>query len=435
MHRAFGLVAAVLVVGCGGSSATRSGSGGAAGNANGGAQGVDASATGGIGVVGGAGGSVSVGGAGGKASGGGGGNAAAGSAGGKASGGAGGIGGAGGAGGAAGAAMAAIPVKAVKGINPLAMAIGSDGNIWFTEEAQAQVGRLTPDGTETFFPTTDWAQAITRGPDGNIWITEADIDPTTAYVAKMTTDGTVTEYELPAISGGRNPNSIITGPDGNMWWSDDQGYVGKDTLDGQTTQYAVGMSADFITVGKDGNLWFVNFRPGHTSAMLVSVDLQGTILTQVPFTCSAGGISSMALGPDGNFWLTEKIVTDTTTNAETAGYLARLTPSGVMTPFQLPVHTGATGEPLAIVSEPDGLLWFLDAVSPTLNPFLASITPTGTITEYPLKQTPSGYTLVLNAMAPGLDGKTLWFIGESWIGSYLPIDLGGGSPVDAGTRG
>jgi streptogramin lyase len=332
--------------------------------------------------------------------------------------------------------MAAIPIKAVKGINPEAMAIGSDGNIWFTELAQAQVGRLTPAGTVTFFPTTDSGQAITRGPDGNIWFTEADIAPTTAYVANIAPDGTLTEYELPAVNGGRNPNSIITGPDGNLWWSDGQGYVGKDTLNGQTTQYAVGMSAAFITIGKDGNLWFLSFRQGHTSAMLVSVDLQGTILTQVPFTCSAGGISSMALGPDGNFWLTEGIVTDTITSAVVAaGFVARLTPVGVVTPFQLPVHTGSTGEPVAIVPEPDGMLWFLDSLSPALNPFLASITPTGTITEYPLKQSPSGSTLYLNAMAAGLDGKTLWFIGQSWLGTYLPIDLGGGSVVDAGARG
>lgn len=442
VRRILGIVMPLLLIGCGsGGGSKSSGSGGAggdgvagggghggvgsggAGNAGAGGSNGGALATGGNPLVGGSGGSASLGGAGGEASGG-----AGGSSGGR------GAPGTGGAGGAAGAPTSPIVAKGTSmSISPNAIAVGSDGNVWFTELIQAHVGRMTPDGTVTLYPTTDWGETLTRGPDGNIWLTEADIEPTTAYIAKITPAGVLTEYELPAVVGGRGPDTLITGPDGNLWWADTQGYVANDTTEGQTTQYATG-PAGFITVGKDGNLWFLTSHNFASTATLVSADLQGNILSQVPFTCSAGGITGMTQGPDGNFWIAENDTYDSTTQTYTdTGFVGRLTPAGALTQFPLPVDAGHEYSfPRDILAEPDGLLWFAQYANGTLD----SITTDGVLTKYQTKY-PVGTSLMdldPAALTVGLDGKTLWFAGSNGVGSFLPADLGGGATPDGGAR-
>src|SRR5215470_7292493 len=47
---------------------------------------------------------------------------------------------------------------------------GADGNVWFTDPAQSEVGRISPSGQVTEFATPgNPAGAITAGLDGNIW--------------------------------------------------------------------------------------------------------------------------------------------------------------------------------------------------------------------------------------------------------------------------
>jgi streptogramin lyase len=48
---------------------------------------------------------------------------------------------------------------------------GADGNLWFTQSSG--IGRITPDGTYTAFGVGEVTPfAITRGADGNVWFTE-----------------------------------------------------------------------------------------------------------------------------------------------------------------------------------------------------------------------------------------------------------------------
>jgi virginiamycin B lyase len=54
---------------------------------------------------------------------------------------------------------------------------GPDGNLWFINAVNNQIGRITPSGaiTEFAIPTANslpWA--ITAGPDGNLWFTEGE---------------------------------------------------------------------------------------------------------------------------------------------------------------------------------------------------------------------------------------------------------------------
>ena len=77
-------------------------------------------------------------------------------------------------------------------VMPIGIALGADGNFWFTEKAANRVGRISPDGTiaEFAMPTAKASpDGIALGPDGNIWCSEGNID----RLARVTPDGRVSE--------------------------------------------------------------------------------------------------------------------------------------------------------------------------------------------------------------------------------------------------
>lgn len=114
---------------------------------------------------------------------------------------------------------------------PLDIAPGHDGSLWFTETKADKIARITPDGRITEFGagiTKGAAPAfITRGHDGNIWFTEGFATdgtgpaPTKVQIGRITPHGKVTEF-----SEGLNPadgiNYITAGPDGNVWFTQDR---------------------------------------------------------------------------------------------------------------------------------------------------------------------------------------------------------------------
>lgn len=72
------------------------------------------------------------------------------------------------------------------------------------------VGRIDRNGSITPFPYTDFTEDIAPGPDGNLWFTDAD-DHQIGRITPAT--GIVTVF--PGGSG----LGITTGPDGNLWFT------------------------------------------------------------------------------------------------------------------------------------------------------------------------------------------------------------------------
>ena len=98
---------------------------------------------------------------------------------------------------------------------PEGITVGSDGNLWFTE--QARVARITPTGaiSEFTLPIEEdtLLYAIAGLPDGILWFT----DQGGGKVDKITTSGAITEYKVtPKYKwlGG-----IVLGPDGHVWFT------------------------------------------------------------------------------------------------------------------------------------------------------------------------------------------------------------------------
>src|SRR2546426_12682779 len=83
------------------------------------------------------------------------------------------------------------------GAEPTAIAAGPDGNLWFTEFAGNQIGRMTPAGGLTVYPLTagnSGPRGMTAGPDGNLWFTER----TANQIGRITPPGTIAEVAVPA---------------------------------------------------------------------------------------------------------------------------------------------------------------------------------------------------------------------------------------------
>lgn len=100
---------------------------------------------------------------------------------------------------------------------PSFIVTGPDGNLWFTEFAGNQIGRITPMGvlTEYPVPTSDSRPVgLAVGSDNNLWFTEQQGNK----IGRITPNGTITEF--PVKTAAATPDYILSGPDGNLWFTE-----------------------------------------------------------------------------------------------------------------------------------------------------------------------------------------------------------------------
>lgn len=228
-----------------------------------------------------------------------------------------------------------------------------------------------------------YTTAIAPGRDGNIWFTEY-----AGAIGKITPSGKVTEY------GGSldSPDGIAAGPDGNMWFVEQgNGDVGKITRKGVITRYATGAEdPGSIAAGPDGNMWFTD--DNHNKI--------GKITPAGSVTEYGGRIqspNSITRGPDGNMWFTEK------------GKIGKITPAGKITEYG-----GTLDSPDKIALGPDHRLWFVKWGRGRIG----AISTNGKVTLY-------GQNLDwVRSITAGADGN-LWFTQET------TLDLGGVVTMDS----
>jgi len=159
-----------------------------------------------------------------------------------------------------------LPTSAFPNFEPMMIAAGPDGNLWFTAQGldlngtydgQDFVVKITTSGVMTQFPIpTAHARALTivKGPDGNLWFCESNANK----IGKITTSGVITEYTLP--HSGSGPNGLTVGPDNELWFTEyNRKMIGRLTTTGSESEYPVpsGASPDNIAPGADGTLYFV----------------------------------------------------------------------------------------------------------------------------------------------------------------------------------
>jgi streptogramin lyase len=277
-----------------------------------------------------------------------------------------------------------------EGAGPSAITVGPDGLIWFLERAEIAVARRNSDGSIDEF---DWPigtgsmSDIVAGPDDNLWF--VDFNPP-GRIGRATVDGVVTEVATGGVTAGftaGNVQSIVAGPDGNLWIT--RPFVANGVLritpGGVVTEFAapVGIQPRGIVVAEDGNMY------------VTSDDAAGTILrvttAGVVTTVATGGVtpgftagrfpSDITLGPDGNLWFL------------IAGGVARMTTDGEVTEFDAP-----TADPfLTDITSACDSLWISQAEEDNSDSALLRVTTDGEFTTFtdglPTDSSPDGVTL------------------------------------------
>jgi virginiamycin B lyase len=291
---------------------------------------------------------------------------------------------------------ALVSLAATLGLTGVVAACGSDGGPSSADAGPSEAGA----GDATLNDSSSDVDGAVPGfdaPPEAEPTSDAAVDAADASVCLPPAgDAAVVDFAVPSVDGGSaaQPLRIARGPDGEVWFTESNAArLVRTDATGVMTQVpllAQSSPASGITVGPDGALWFT--EPAARKVGRVSED--GGI-TELALAASDGGTMvpiEIATGPDGNLWIT--LLGDV---------VARVTPAGVATAFDVSVDAGAL-EPSVIVAGPDGNLWFASAGLP----MISRITTAGVVTHYGVSGRSFG-------VAAGADGA-LWFTTTQGLG-------------------
>ena len=115
---------------------------------------------------------------------------------------------------------------------PAMMTLGADGSVWFTQPQAGKIGRITPDGYVTEFPlpAAGVPLGIASGVDKNLWVTVIRAQ----VIYRLTPGGEFAAFPMPANS---MATFITAAPDGTLWFTEPNGKVGRLTTDGYVKQF------------------------------------------------------------------------------------------------------------------------------------------------------------------------------------------------------
>jgi virginiamycin B lyase len=196
------------------------------------------------------------------------------------------------------------------------LAIGAEGNLWaaigeggtldppFTYSVGGELLRLTPAGEETFFPVPEGIEprGIALGVEGNLWFTgvkgyveeEHTRRAGVGWIGRMTPAGVLTLFRTPNPKA--VPTAIAASPAGALSYVEasrgDLGTIHPDGSPGR--QYEMGgVMAQSLVFGPEGDAW-TSF-----GAHLARVTPAGQ-LTRFPVSVSTG---PTVFGPEGDVWV------------------------------------------------------------------------------------------------------------------------------------
>ncbi len=184
------------------------------------------------------------------------------------------------------------------------IALGPDGNVWFTE--YGRIGKIAPSGTITEYPYpagyTANSGGITVGADGNMWFAESSGN---AIGRVVPSSGQITMFPLPTSCA---PATVVQGNDGNVWFFciEFAPMIGSITPDGAIAMYPIGgtfndnRTGQFCARGPDGEPWCASRRDGD----VIRVDTSAHTVAMYTPPLSAGTfLNALTAGPDGNLWV------------------------------------------------------------------------------------------------------------------------------------
>lgn len=174
------------------------------------------------------------------------------------------------------------------------IAIGSDGNVWFTNSisnSSGEIVRRNSDGTYATFPVTSNVGSIARIGD-DIWFSKGG---NTIALTKMNIAGA----EIASYAWGVPPMRLVLGSDNNVWFPS-QSEVARMSQTGTSPREYIVPGTMFldVTIGPGGDMWAVG---GANKLVKISPLTNGVTQLSLPANATPGGITS-----DGTYlWVTE----------------------------------------------------------------------------------------------------------------------------------
>ncbi len=296
------------------------------------------------------------------------------------------------------ATEAAAPVGAITEIpihsNVVDIAPGPEGDLWFTENLrERRIGKIAPNGKVTKFkmlPKGVEPGDLVTGADGNVWFTyeRGGFGFDGGGVGRITPQGAVTLFpEPPELHG--SPFEIVAGPDGALWFDHAAIFtptgqaIGRITTAGEISEFSTGLTNDSsvtnLTAGTDGNVWFADesFSPaiGRVTPEGQITEFPGLAPEEYPI------IFGPTPAADGSLFFSA--------NEAHSIAVERITPNGEITRLRqgLDPKTYRVG-PFTVAA--DGNLWFrVERNRPAVKTSrvggptaIARMTPAGKVTEF-----------------------------------------------------
>jgi streptogramin lyase len=167
---------------------------------------------------------------------------------------------------------------------------GSEGSLWFADNGSKPppVERIAPTGTIERFaagldPRAEYVGPFAVGSDGNAWfsvekrslIRSGRPKPGSAAIGRIAPSGQITEFSkcLRPLTSFAGPDSLVRGPDGNVWFATgttaepgkatraSTPSIGRITPSGEITEFRLGLhpaSEPDRLVSAGGRIWFID---------------------------------------------------------------------------------------------------------------------------------------------------------------------------------
>lgn len=236
--------------------------------------------------------------------------------------------------------------KGVESVEPLGLAVDTEGRAWYTEAPTQAIARASPDGKiDTFALGTPIAQLgrLSVGPDGAVWFAE----PTVMSVTRLK-DGRLTRHvvgRLPArVPTDATPFGVAVAPDGAVWVTlPSANKLLRFVPGGEATAFDVPTRQSGlgdVAVAADGTVYFLEIVANKIGR------IAGGRIEEFPVPTPLAGLTALAVAPDGAAWFTEL-----------RGHRLGRLRDGTITEFELP---RSDARPIGIAVAGDGKVWYAD---------------------------------------------------------------------------
>jgi streptogramin lyase len=298
----------------------------------------------------------------------------------------------------------------------LGVTAGPDGNVWLTSDgplehpgASSGVAKITSQGQVTYYGTgpadSSYPFAIVTGGDGNLWFTDIGNE----FIYRMTPQGTILGTYNVGLTGTDVPAGLTVAPDGSLYYvSSWPGlYVGHVDLFGNITEIAhlrSDLVADPSIAYSGGNLYFTAQSLHTGDQVLVTIAPTGKpsflhtgLKGSRSQCCAVESPQSIATASDGSVWFTNARYVDR------KGYqpLGHVTADGLHF-YNTPIPWLGT-----VVAGPDGDMWVAGEDPTFKQGMLGAVGPNGASKAWPLPSATSAYAITV-----GPDGN-LWMSGAN----------------------